>query len=97
MPFCVKKGAADPFRGDWYISEQVFNNQSDAVAMALKLTQENFNQLQLRWDQYGYEWSVFEQTENDERKIWEGYKAIQVMQQLGQSQIDSAYGVIQRT
>jgi hypothetical protein len=78
MPFHVKKGAADPFRGDWYIAESVHETSAEAIANALKLTQQNLNELWASWDQYGYEWSVFEETASGEKKIWEGFKAVSI-------------------
>lgn len=85
MPFHVKKGAADPFRGDWYIPEKTFDNAAKAVALAMMRTQENYHDLRTSWEQYGYEWSVFEQTSAGETKIWEGFKAIKVMMEKGRS------------
>ena len=79
MPFHVKKGAADPFRGDWYIQESTFITSTEATYSALKLTHQNYSDLGDSWEQFGYEWSVFEVTAEGEKKIWEGYKAISVM------------------
>jgi hypothetical protein len=83
MPFHVKKGAADPFRGDWYIPEQTFETATEAIALAMQRTQEEYNYLNTSWEQYGYEWSVFKQTSTGETKIWEGFKAIKVMERRG--------------
>jgi hypothetical protein len=30
----------------------------------------------MSWEQFGYEWSVFEKEGDIEKKIWEGYKYI---------------------
>jgi hypothetical protein len=76
--FHIKKGAADPFRGDWYIVESTHQTSAEAIGLALKLTQQNLDELGASWDQYGYEWSVFEQTTSVEKKIWEGFKAVSV-------------------
>lgn len=73
--FYVKKGPADPFRGSWYTIEKSFSSKQEAVEYAANLTLDNHHSLPNAWDQYGYEWSVFE---NDE-KIWEGFKFIQHM------------------
>ena len=73
--YIVKKGPADPFRGSWYSDEKDFTKKEDAVEYVAKLTLENHIALPYSWDQYGYEWSVFE----SEIKIWEGFKFIQHM------------------
>jgi hypothetical protein len=77
--YLVKKGPADPFRGDWYIHESDFQEQSEAIETAATLTLENFHQLKSSWAEFGYEWSVFERREESEKKIWEGYKYIQAV------------------
>lgn len=79
MKFHVRKGPADPFRGDWYTQENSFPTSEEAVATALILTHQNYIELGNGWEQYGYEWSVFEETSGGDKKIWEGYKAIAVM------------------
>jgi hypothetical protein len=90
VPFQVKKGPADPFRGDWYIPEQTFETATEAIALAMQRTQEEYSQLKISWEQYGYEWSVFEQTTTGEIKIWEGYKAVKVMvERRGSTLVDT--------
>jgi hypothetical protein len=92
MAYHVKKGPADPFRGDWYIQESSFPSSEEAVASALRLTYQNFAELGNSWDQYGYEWSVFEESLNAEKKIWEGYKAISIMREKNKVQPESEFG-----
>lgn len=75
--YLIKKGPADPFRGDWYIQETDFEEQAEAIEAAATLTLENFRQLKSGWAEFGYEWSVFENGKESEKKIWEGYKYIQ--------------------
>src|SRR6478735_5436979 len=72
--FLVKKGPADPFRGDWYIDEKSFASAREAIEEAAALTLANYNEYLLSWEQFGYEWSVFEKEGDLEKKIWEGYK-----------------------
>lgn len=74
--YLVKKGPADPFRGDWYIDEKTFDSAGDAISHAAELTLAEYNAYLLSWEQFGYEWSVFEKEEDVEKKIWEGYKYI---------------------
>jgi hypothetical protein len=74
--YLVKKGPADPFRGDWYIPQSDFQEQSEAIKAAATWTLENFRQLKSSWEEFGYEWSVFERRDESEKKIWEGYKYI---------------------
>ena len=69
MTFHVKKGAADPFRSEWYIQE-AYMTSAEAITLALKLTQQNLNELGTNWEQYGYEWLVFETIASTEKKIW---------------------------
>ena len=85
--FLVKKGPADPFRGDWYIEEKAFNDFNEAIAYAAKLTINNFNEFKKDWDEFGYEWSVFEKKESTETKLWEGYKYISLVRK-GEKNID---------
>ena len=92
MQYHVKKGPADPFRGDWYVQENSFPSSEEAVASALRLTYQNYSELGNSWEQYGYEWSVFEESPNAEKKIWEGYKAIAVMKKKNMSQPSSEFG-----
>ena len=94
MPFHLKKGAADPFRGDWYIPESTFRTVSEAIDLALRLTQQNYLELGHSWEQFGYEWSVFEETSSGETKIWEGYKAIAVMREKGKAIPDVEDGLL---
>ncbi len=77
--YLVKRGAADPFRGDWYILEEEFHEMGKAIEKAAALTINNFLQLKTSWEEYGYEWSVFEKSDQHEIKIWEGYKYIHEM------------------
>jgi hypothetical protein len=74
--YSVKRGPADPFRGDWYDSEVLFQNLKDAVESAFVQTLNSFNELGNSWEQYGYEWSVFSNNLEGSDKIWEGYKCI---------------------
>lgn len=74
--YLVKKGAADPFRGDWYILDEEFNSAEEAISTAAEKTLAQYKEYNHDWEQYGYEWSVFEKSENVEKKIWEGYKYI---------------------
>jgi hypothetical protein len=74
--YLLKKGAADPFRGDWYIYEESFASAEEAITQAAALTLAQYNTYLLSWEQYGYEWSVFEKEGDSEKKIWEGYKYI---------------------
>ncbi len=76
--YIIKKGPADPFRGNWYTDEQVFSNSNDAIAKAAELTLHNYSEFKNSWEEFGYEWSVFEKTDSKEIKIWEGYKYINV-------------------
>lgn len=77
--FLVKKGPADPFRGDWYIHETEFKELEKAIQSAAALTIANFHELKNSWEEFGYEWSVFEKNGQHEKKIWEGYKYMQEM------------------
>jgi hypothetical protein len=36
--YVLKKGPADPFRGDWYIDEKSFTSADKAIAQAAALT-----------------------------------------------------------
>jgi hypothetical protein len=74
--YFIKKGAADPFRGDWYIEEKTLSDLSEAISAAADLTLKNFNEFGKDWDEFGYEWSVFEKEEMKEIKLWEGFKYI---------------------
>jgi hypothetical protein len=77
--YFVKKGPADPFRGDWYLEEKTFDNQEEAISIAAALTKENFAEFGKDWDEFGYEWSVFEKDGDSEKKVWEGYKYISLL------------------
>ena len=74
--YLLKKGPADPFRGDWYTDEIRFASAEEAIAQAAALTLAEYNAYLTSWEQFGYEWSVFEKVGDTERKIWEGYKYI---------------------
>jgi hypothetical protein len=74
--YILKKGAADPFRGDWYLEEESFERREDAVAKAASLTLSNYREWKMSWEEFGYEWSVFERTSSSEVKVWEGFKYI---------------------
>jgi hypothetical protein len=76
----VKKGAADPFRGDWYADESIFENKKAAIEYASQLTLANYNGFKNSWEEYGYEWSVFE-SDIFENKVWEGYKFIKLSEE----------------
>ncbi|MFZ5554591.1 MAG: hypothetical protein ACOZCO_15835 [Bacteroidota bacterium] len=73
----VKKGAADPFRGDWYTDEKIVHLKEEAVELAAELTLANYHEFLSGWEEFGYEWSVFEIKNGEEKKIWEGYAFIQ--------------------
>lgn len=75
--YLVKKGPADPFRGDWYTPEAEFNELQIAMESAAALTIKSYHELNYSWEEFGYEWSVFEKDGDLETKIWEGYKYIQ--------------------
>jgi len=64
------------FRGDWYDQDEVMATREDAIAKAATLTLEEYFGMPNDWEQYGYEWSVFEKENNVEKKIWEGFKYI---------------------
>jgi hypothetical protein len=85
MLFYVKKGMADPFRGNWYVHENSFDTESEAIISALELTNEDFIKWGSGWDEYGWEWSVFRVTDSSEEKIWEGFKAISTMRASGKA------------
>lgn len=72
--YLVKRGPADPFRGNWYTEAMEFESLEEAIRTAAAKTLENFTELQNSWDEFGYEWSVFEKETG--KKIWEGYKFI---------------------
>jgi hypothetical protein len=74
--YVLKKGPADPFRGDWYIDEKSFTSADKAIAQAAALTLAEYSEYLMSWEQFGYEWSVFEKEGDIEKKIWEGYKYI---------------------
>jgi hypothetical protein len=74
--YSVKKGPADPFRGDWYLDEKTLNDRNEAISLAASLTMENFTEFGKDWDEFGYERSVFEKAETGEIKVWEGFKYI---------------------
>jgi len=82
--YLVKKGLADPFRGDWYIQEADFKDKEKAVESAALLTLTNVKELTKHWEEFGYEWSVFEKEGSHETKIWEGYKYIQGINNSGE-------------
>lgn len=86
--YLVKKGPADPFRGDWYILEKEFTDHHQAIAFAAKLTLQNSEELKNSWEQFGYEYSVFELVGGIEKKIWEGYKYI-ISLRLGDKNLDT--------
>lgn len=79
--YTIKKSPADPFRGDWYIHEADFSKIEQAIVKAAELTLKNYEELQNSWDEFGYEWSVFEEKDNIEKKLWEGYKYIQFVRE----------------
>lgn len=85
--YLLKKGPADPFRGDWYIHEVEFNELEKAIETAATLTHSNFPELKNSWEEFGYEWSVFEKIEHQEIKIWEGYKYIKAIKGTEESGI----------
>ena len=81
--YLLKKGPADPFRGDWYIQEAEFTSQQEVIEKAASLTLKSQHELKNNWEELGYEWSVFENEDNSETKIWEGYKYIQEIDRGG--------------
>ncbi len=74
--YLLKKGPADPFRGDWYTNEISFASSDEAISQAAALTMADHNDYLMSWEEFGYEWSVFEKEGDAEKKIWEGYKYI---------------------
>lgn len=90
--FILKKGPADPFRGDWYLEEGRFKDKEEAIRLAAAKTFEEYQNLKTSWEAYGYEWSVFRKADGAEMKIWEGYKFIQEMIQKAPGRIDTALG-----
>ena len=76
ITFAVKMGPADMFRGDWYREVEEFETAEEAIRSAATRTLENFNTFLLNWEEFGYEWSVFEKENAAEKKIWEGFKYI---------------------
>jgi hypothetical protein len=74
--YVVKKGPADPFRGDWYSDEKPFADLETAISIAAALTIANYESLMNNWEEFGYEWSVFEKVEAGDTKLWEGFKYI---------------------
>jgi hypothetical protein len=74
--YVVKKGPADPFRGDWYTNEKAFADINEAIEHAANLTLSNFTEFGNSWVQFGYEWSVFEKSGDEEKKVWEGFRYI---------------------
>jgi hypothetical protein len=53
--YFIKKGAADPFRGDWYIEEKTLNDLTEAISTAADLTLMNFKEFGKDWEEFGYE------------------------------------------
>jgi hypothetical protein len=92
MSYTVSKGPADPFRGDWYIPEEVFPTLDEAVALALALTEANQRELGTLWVELGYEWSVFSAEEDH---VWEGYKAVQLMVESGRDHLRAEDGFLE--
>ena len=64
------------FRGDWYYTVEEVKSEIEAISKAAALTRASYFELDLGWEQYGYEWSVFEMENGIEKKIWEGFKYI---------------------
>jgi hypothetical protein len=83
VSYLVKKGPADPFRGNWYVPEAEFSTQLEAIAKAASLALKSQRNLKNSWEEFGYEWSVFETDGNSETKIWEGYKYIKEIEAGG--------------
>ena len=90
--FHVKKGSADPFRGNWYVHESSFPTVEEAVSTASELTQQNYLHWLQNWDEHGFEWSVFEETPSGEKKIWEGFKAASLMRSKAEDSFDEKDG-----
>lgn len=77
--YVIKKGPADMFRGDWYIEDELMETREAAIAKAAAQTLAAYRDMGSSWEQYSYEWSVFERAEgHEDKKIWEGLKYIQV-------------------
>jgi hypothetical protein len=81
----MKRGPADPFRGDWYAQEDEFNELQIAIESAAAFTLKSYHELNTSCEEFGYEWSVFEKDGDTEIKIWEGYKYIQEIKALDES------------
>ena len=64
------------FKGDWYDQPEIMKTKEEAIAKAAGLTLANYREWKLSWEEYGYEWSVFEKEDESEKKIWEGFKYI---------------------
>jgi hypothetical protein len=74
--YTIKRGLADMFRGDWYDQEEAMETRDEAIAKAATQTLEEYFGMPNDWEQYGYEWSVFEKENGVEKKIWSGWKYI---------------------
>lgn len=96
LRFLLKKGPADPFRGDWYEAEAEFPSAEKAIEVAMARTMENYRSMQQNWVEYGYEWSVFERTGEVETKIWEGFKFIQIVENEGDKPPHADWGIMNR-
>lgn len=92
--FWVKKGPADPFRGDWYLEGESFSEKDTAIRHAANLSLENYRELSSGWEQYGYEWSVFRNENGTEKKIWEGFKFIMELNKTGTKEVNFNLGYL---
>jgi len=90
--YIVKKGPADPFRGNWYTDEQSFATLDEAIVKAAELTLANYEKFKNIWEEFGSEWSVFERENKIEKKIWEGFKYINQSKPIGYTNHSQSIG-----
>lgn len=64
------------FRGDWFDQDEEAASREEAIAKAASQTLEEYFRMENDWEQYGYEWSVFEKENEVEKIIWSGWKYI---------------------
>jgi hypothetical protein len=76
--YIVMRGPADVFRGDWYDQRVEFMDLEEAIQNAFDKTLSNYLRFLQSWEEFGYEWSVFEIDVNNSTKIWEGFKCIRL-------------------
>ena len=71
-----------------------FSSLSEAIQSASELSLNDFDYWKEHWDEFGYEWSVFELENQKETKIWEGYKFIQGWRANGKASINVDWGML---